>query len=106
MQTERGLLLFIPPKFINFSVMAFTDRFIKVPIKVFSVTQKELTGKEVCTDVWFKFNPFEIQSYRPCTNDDYAEDGEAIVLVLKTGDTTVVYLTPDEFETLLNDSAK
>lgn len=86
--------------------MAFTDRFIKVPIKVFSTREKELTGKENACDTWMKIYPFEIASYRPCFAEEYVDDADATIVVLKSGDSTTVYLTPDEFEKLLNDSQK
>lgn len=81
--------------------MMFTDRYIKVPVKVYCLETKELTGKEgELIDTWEKINPFEIQSYRP--NPD--EENETIVSV-RTRDSFSVYLSPQAFEKLLNDHA-
>jgi hypothetical protein len=78
--------------------MVFTDRFIKVPIKVYNTRVKELTGDEgELTDSWEKINPFEIQSYRP----DIDNENELIVTV-KNRDPFTVYLSVEEFEKLLN----
>lgn len=38
--------------------MSFTDRFLKVPISIFNVKEKELTGNENLEESWMKFLPF------------------------------------------------
>ncbi len=81
--------------------MAFTDRFIKVPIGVYDVETKNLTGKEDTVDSWMKFLPFEIATYRPTYSVDDPET-EYVNLVLKCGDVSVVHLTVKEFEDLIN----
>lgn len=81
--------------------MAFTDRFIEFPIKVFNKKEQELTGRAENTDSWMKVNPFEIASYR----GSFAEgnpDEELVVIQLKSGDETMVYLSKGEFEQKLN----
>lgn len=85
--------------------MSFTDRFIKLPIRIFNVKQKELTGKEDLEDSYIKINPLDISSYRPSyTDDDNALDHTTIET--KSGDTTTICLTIDEFETAINDFMK
>ncbi len=82
--------------------MSFTDRYIKVPIKLFDKQIKELTGKYESEDSYLKINPFEIVKYRQSW-----DDGSEIVCVTdKLGDATLVYLTLNEFETLLNNHQK
>lgn len=80
--------------------MAFTDRFITLPIKVYDRKQAELTGHEDYEDSFIKINPFEISQYKPSTDGD--EWGECVHLVMKGGDDFNVYLTIEEFETALN----
>lgn len=79
----------------------FTDRFIKVPIRVFSVKEEELTGNSVDTDSWLKFNPFDLSNYKP-SYDDAEPDVEITHMTLKNGYGVLVYLSPKEFESLLN----
>ncbi len=81
----------------------FTDRFIKVPISIFNVSVKEITGNEILEDSWFKFLPFELAGYRPTYADDNERDQDHTLIILKSGDTTVANITPAEFEKLLND---
>lgn len=85
--------------------MAFTDRFIKVPIRVYDKKHKELTGEEISEDEFMKINPFEIVSYRT-TVDDLQPDIPITCIKEKNGDTTLVYLHLDEFEKLLNEFGK
>lgn len=80
--------------------MPFTDRFIKVPISVYSKELKELTGKEDLTDSWMNVLPMEIATYRPTYDDEL--DKEFVSMMLKCGDITVVHLSIKEFEDLLN----
>jgi hypothetical protein len=81
--------------------MRFTDRFIQVPIKVYSVREKNLTGKEICNDSFEKLNPLQIESYRPTFDEDY--EGDCVYVSYKSGNPGLtVYLSIDEFETLLN----
>lgn len=81
----------------------FTNRFILAPISVYDKKHKELTGKETSEMSYIKFNPFEIASYRPSyAEDDTEERNECTSVVLKSGDTTLIYLTVKEFENLLN----
>lgn len=83
--------------------MAFTDRFIRVPIKVYSIRQKELTGKEICEDSYEMINPFDISRYRPSFDSDYTEN-ECVSISFKDGDKTLAYLSIREFEKLLNET--
>jgi len=83
-------------------IKIFTERFIEVPISVYSVKEKELTGNENYEDSWFKFLPFELAAYRPTYQDDEHNQQDHTTIILKSGDSTVVNLTPEEFEKLLN----
>ena len=81
--------------------MAFTDRFLKLPIMIQSVSEMELIGKTTCYPSWQKINPFEISYYKPTVDSDFGE--ETIVNVtMKTGNNFNVYLHPDQFEYKLN----
>lgn len=85
--------------------MKFTDRFLEVPIRVYSIKVKELTDKEVCTPCWLKFNPFELSNYKPSWDED-EPDIEIVHITLKNGYSTLVYLSPHEFEKLINNFQK
>ncbi len=81
----------------------FTDRFIKVPISVYGIKEKELTGNENLSDSWLKFLPLELAAYRPASsNEDYPELEDCTSIILKNGDITVVNMPPKEFEEELN----
>jgi hypothetical protein len=83
----------------------FTDRYIKVPIRVYNVEEKELTGKENTVDSWMMLNPYCIESYRPSTDEN--GNGEPYTIVVqKSGDSTTVYLTVQEFEKMVNEFHK
>lgn len=86
--------------------MPLTDRFIKLPIKVFDSAHKSLTGKEEISDVMMRINPMDISYWYPGVYDDYAKQGDFIVMGTKGGDRTTIYLSPKEFEKVLNDSQK
>jgi hypothetical protein len=79
----------------------YTDKFLSVPIKMCQTSLSELTGVENWVDAWMKLDPNEISNYKPSYDDDN-EDAEVIHLTLKNGYSTMVYLSPEEFELLLN----
>jgi hypothetical protein len=85
--------------------MAFTDRFVKVPIKIYDRKQAELMDKTEYEDSFLNINPFEISHYKPTTDKDN-DDQECVYVTMKQGDGFFVYLTIPEFEKLLNDSQK
>lgn len=80
----------------------FTDRFIRLPIKVFDVAQKELTGSCEYEDSWIKILPSEISEYKPST-DDENENIECTSVRMKNGDSFYVYLSTKRFENTLNE---
>lgn len=82
-------------------MVKFTDRFIKVPICVFNIKHKELTGNEDCKESWLKFNPMELSNYKP-SYDEGEPDVEIVYIELKNGYGCLVYLSVSEFEKLLN----
>jgi hypothetical protein len=83
----------------------FTDRFIKLPIKVYDVKIKELTGSCDYEDSWIKILPTEISEYKPSI-DDEIDNSECTSVKMKNGDTFFVYLKSDEFENSLNEHYK
>lgn len=76
----------------------FTDRFIKVPVRIFDAKEKDLTGNETLVDSYIKFNPFELSEYRPSKD----KDEPCVSITMKNGENSLVYLTIKEFEKLLN----
>lgn len=85
--------------------MKFTDRFVKVPIKVYDRAEMEMVGRASYEDSWLKINPFEISSYKP-SHDKDNDDQVCTYVNMKDGNGFFVYLLPAEFEKLLNDSQK
>lgn len=81
--------------------MKFTDRFITVPIKVYNIKNKEITGKEYSEDSYEKIYPLEIASYRPTWDSEFP-DADCVGVTYKSGNTIVVYLSLQKFETILN----
>lgn len=73
----------------------FTDKYIKLPIKIYEKSLKELTGKEELVDSWIKINPFDISTYRP------SEEGQTLI-EFRNGTETLVYLSTEQFESKLN----
>lgn len=78
----------------------FTDRFIKVPIRVYDLEQSELIGKLDLTETFMDINPLEISHYRPAED----ENGELnyLSIDMRSGDDFQVRMSVNEFETLLN----
>lgn len=76
--------------------MKFTDRFIKVPVKLNDTQTGEFSG-----DSWVKFLPEEVCAYGASFDEDH--DADDIVFVrLKSGYFFTAYITMREFEALLN----
>jgi hypothetical protein len=80
----------------------FTDRFINVPIKLYDLEHKELTGAEVTKDSYTYINPFEIYAFRPSDENG----GECTHVSMKSGDAVLVYVHINEFIKMLNEHAK
>lgn len=81
--------------------MAFTDRYIQLPIKVYDTEQASLTGQAEYFDSFMKVLPFEISNYKPMIDDDN-NDVECVSVQLKNGERFYAYLTFYQFEELLN----
>ena len=83
--------------------MKFTDRFIRVPIEIYEIAEKELTGKASYYPTTLKFNPLEISNYHPTFDDKFPEK-DCVQVHLKNGYQAIVYMTMPDFEALLNKS--
>lgn len=79
--------------------MSILKRFIRIPIKIYSVKQKELTGRENTEDTYMKLNPLDISRYYPSTDEE--NDEVCVKIVFKDGGETCAYLTIEHFERLL-----
>jgi len=82
----------------------FTDRFVELPIKVFNVKEKELTGNAEYFDGTIHIIPAEISSFKESSDDDLNEE-EIVHISMKNGDAFNVYMTIDKFKELLNTHA-
>jgi len=80
----------------------FTDRFIKVPVQIYSVKNAELTGKRELESSWIKFLPFELSDYGPTADDD-DDVMDKTGIHLKSGHYFTAFIKVEEFEKLLND---
>lgn len=80
----------------------FTDRFVKLPIKVYDTKEHELMGTVQYFDNYIKVLPFEICEYKPMVDEDN-NDQECVSVRLKNNDTFYVYLSMEEFEKALNE---
>jgi len=81
--------------------MKFTDRFIKLHIKVFDTSIKELTGKCTYEDAWMKIIPEEISQYKPSEDEDN-DNLECVSIRMKNGDSFYAYMSVEKFERTLN----
>jgi hypothetical protein len=77
----------------------FTQRFIKLPIKIYDKDHFDLTGDEVTQDTYQMCHPFSIIYYRPSTEND----GKATHIGFRDGSTILVYLSIKEVERLFNE---
>lgn len=85
--------------------MAFTDRFVKLPIKEYNEKEKELTGHATYSDNYVNILPLEVCAYRPLPDDENGVD-ECVSVTLRTGERFNVYMTIDEFESTLNNHCR
>lgn len=77
----------------------FTQRFIKLPIKIYDKDHFDLTGDEVTQDSYQMCHPFSIVYYRPSTENN----GKATNIGFRDGSTILTYLSIKEVEKLLNE---
>ena len=78
----------------------FTDRFIKLPIKLVDGKMKELGIDVESENAVIRILPDQICQYFADFDPD--EQLECINITLKCGDKTNVYMSIEEFEELLN----
>ena len=76
----------------------FTDRFIKLPIRIYDRKREELTGQKEQEDRQCAVLPSQIEHYHG--SEDEGE--EVVQLVMKSGKSFFVYLSCEEFERQLN----
>lgn len=85
--------------------MAFTDRFIKMPVEMYNKKQAELTGKdnpETFTG-FMAFLPMEVRSYMPAYNEDHEPEDKVVVDFKGMPEAITVLMSIREFEQALND---
>jgi hypothetical protein len=78
--------------------MAFTDRFIQVPIQAYSLKHEELYGEKEYFDSYEKFDPTDISSYFESVTDDV----RCTQVYLKSGHSFLANCSVEKFEKLLN----
>jgi len=80
----------------------FTDRFLKVPIKLYDVDHKELTGSEVTKDTYTYINPFDVYAFRPSDENN----GDCTHVSMKSGETLLVYVHISDLIKMMNQHSK
>lgn len=75
----------------------FSDKFIKLPIRVHNKDQNELLGTDLEIDTYEMVNPFTISSYRPSI-----EPEGMTYISFKDGSGMMVYMNIRDFESLMN----
>ena len=83
----------------------FTTRYMKVPIELMDVRLKGIIGESQGMISWYKFNPFDLVAYRPTFTKE-EPDLVYTTITLRNGDSTMVTLSPDDFERILNEFTK
>ena len=83
--------------------MPFTDRFIKLPAKLYSEYIKDLTDKEQCEDCTISLLPFEIYEYHEMEDDN---EVPGVLIYLRSGESFMIYLSLADFEKALNNHFK
>lgn len=73
----------------------FTDRFIKLPVRLVNRKDEELLGEGNVEshDSFEKLLPMEIQSYHPSTDKDVCGDDEVTQCYLKNGRNFLAYIS-------------
>lgn len=75
----------------------FSDKFVRLPIRVYNRDEQDLTGDAMEIDTYEMVNPFTIGSYRPTTDP---EGGTTVTF--KDGTSMMIYMTIQEFESYMN----
>lgn len=78
--------------------MKYTDRFIRMPIKLLNQDHFDLTGDEITTDSYLMLNPLNISSYRPSMENG----GDATQVSFKDNSSVLIYLKINLFEEIIN----
>lgn len=87
----------------------WTERFIKIPIRVFDSKEKDMTGKEDFECDWvgtFKsILPNRIESYEPAmpSSEGFGRDKQiATSITMQSGESFMGFINIEEFEKLIN----
>ena len=93
--------------------MPFTDRYIKVPIKIYNNKEEDLLNKKSfeCEEIELelRLNPFKIEGYHPTISGGLDFDSNNVnstTVIMESGESHLIYLTIEEFEKLLDDFNK
>lgn len=75
----------------------FSDKFVRLPIRVHNRDQNELMGTDLEIDTYEMVNPFTISSYRPSI-----DPSDMTYVSFKDGSGMMVYMNIKEFEHLMD----
>lgn len=75
----------------------FTNRFVRVPIKVYNRDMMDMSGMSEELDTYEMINPFHISSYRPSV-----EPEACTYISFRDGTGMMVYMEIGEFETYMD----
>lgn len=79
------------------------EKFIKFPIKIYNEEESAITGSQQKFSSYEMVNPFCIARYRPTWDED---DADCVCVSFKDGTNILVYMTINEFESILNNYFK
>lgn len=79
--------------------MKFSERFVRLPIKIYDKTHLELTGEEITLDSYEMINPMNISSYRPSIDGNDA----CVHVTFKDGSSMMIYLDIEKFEKIMDE---
>lgn len=88
----------------------FTNRYIKIPIRIYDSQEEEQTGKHLAEcrsiNIQARIDPTCIESYYPCIpgNEAFEKDNmTGVYISLRSGRTYISRMSITEFEQLLNE---
>lgn len=87
--------------------MAFTDRFIKLPVDLYNVERAKVIGYNSDSnegETYIKVNPLDISFYGPGIDDN--DDLKHTLIHFKSGDAIHIKISTKQFEDMLNEKMK
>ena len=88
----------------------FSRRFVRLPGKIYNSKQESLLGKPEyeceTIDIYLRIDPYQIESYREGIGMENPFEEKYLtqtILIMKSHETHLIFLTIQEFEARMND---